>query len=134
MFIEIQKNGLENLLNIVNYLCLGKQVSLSVTEAGQTTTLAQREYFHSIEPYLQNTSSPLLAVVLSNENQVSLGYFLKHPEKMMIEGEGGWQIRRIFIETSENKRAVIDFLQVGQKSKPKEVVYHHSITRKTPTP
>ena len=132
--IEIERSGWENLLNIVNYLCAGKQVRLSLVDHGQETTLAQADYFHGIEPYLQSTFNPLLAVVLAKENQVSLGYFLKQPSKITIEEEDSREIKKIFIDAGENKRAVIDFLQVGQTSKPKEVVYHHTISRKKSTP
>jgi hypothetical protein len=129
MMYEIDRTGWENTLNIINYYCAGKPVNVLLMDRDKHITLAQTDLFHALEPYLTN-SHPLMAVVLGNGKEVSLGYFLKEPHKLIIEENKLSHIKRIFIDLADERRAVLEFNQPSVKfAKPKPTVYHHDIRK-----
>lgn len=129
MLVEVDRTGWENTFNLVNYLCLGKPARFSLLSEGERDVVAYSELFLGLEPYLQNLN-PVLAVVLGKEKEVKLGYFLKDPSNIKIEQTSKQEIRRIVIDFEKEKTAVIDFFTVRSVfSRPKEVVYHHSLKR-----
>lgn len=129
MKLELERSGWANLLNVVNYLCRGKKVTLKISKRGQHFTWAENEPFFSIETYLGN-ATPIVAVILGGSKQLTTSYFVKNPTKIVLT-ESRRHIKEVSIRSKEGKEILIDLS--SDQEIPREVIYHLDVA-KFPSP
>lgn len=105
MTLELERSGWPNLLNVVNHMCFGKNVTVKVLKKGSTKTLAKNQPFLSLETYLENTN-PIIAINLGEEHHLSLSYFIKNPIKIVLK-EARRQIEEVSISNKEGREVLI---------------------------